>query len=222
MRSLLLGIVLIILVGVGGLVYRNAIEYPTRQIACPMDAQVCPNGTTVSRTVPSCTFSACLPPNVSLPDIGIAFALPTGFVAVTDRTTPDAARIAMYQTSTTPLTDVGGTIIIRRYAINTSMGSTSSPQATALATIQQTAIGGASGLPVSVTSFTSTVLGTHRFTVVTIERFVNVAYYLARGSDVLRFDAIDRGVDWTNPSLDITKLPTQTALRKMLTTLQGE
>lgn len=102
------------------------------------------------------------------------------------------------------------------------MGSTSSPQATALATIQQTAIGGASGLPVSVTSFTSTVLGTHRFTVVTIERFVNVAYYLARGSDVLRFDAIDRGVDWTNPSLDITKLPTQTALRKMLTTLQGE
>ena len=60
---------------------------------------------------------------------------------------------------------------------------------------------------------------------VNIERFegvVTVAYYLARTTDVLRFDAIDRGVDWTNPSLDTAVLPTQTALRNLLTSLQGE
>jgi len=103
--------------------------------------------------------------------------------------------------------------------------STSSPQATALSTIQQTAIGGASGAPVSATSFSSTVLGGHRFTVVSIERFegvIDTAYYLARSTDVLRFDAIDRGADWTNPSLNISTLPAHAALRELLTTLQWQ
>jgi len=70
------------------------------------------------------------------------------------------------------------------------------------------------------------VLGAHRFTVVSIERFeavIDTAYYLARSADVLRFDAIDRGVvNWTDPSLDTTALPAVTALRQLLVTLQGE
>jgi len=213
MKSLFFGIFLIIILGVGGLMYRNVLEHPTQPVACPMDALVCPDGTAVARTGLSCEFPACPPPNVSLTDINLAFALPDGFMSVAPT---DTTNIAAYERANASSTEPAS-IIVRRYALNAST--------TALATIQQTAINGASGLPVSATAFTSTTLGTHRFTIVTVERFegtVDVAYYLARGTDVIRFDAIDRGVDWTNPSLDITKLPTQVAIRQMLTTLQGE
>lgn len=209
MKSLLLGILLIIILGIGGLVYRNAVEHPSQPIACPMDALVCPDGTSVSRTGLSCTFPICPSPNVSLSDVGIAFAIPAGFIAVA---LPDTASVAAYEM---PIASSTADIIIRRYAVDAST--------TALTTIQQTAIGGASGAPVGATSFSSTVLGAHRFTVVSIERFegvVDTAYYLARSTDILRFDAIDRGVvNWTDPNLDPSSLPAQAALRKLLTTL---
>jgi len=211
MKSLFLGIVLIIIIGLGGLVYRNAIEYRGQSVACPRDIQVCPDSTSVSRTGPSCTFPACPPPNVLLPDVGIAFALPEGFVPAT---LPDAASVAAYERPIVSSTNVAS-IIIRSYAIEAS--------STAFATIQQTAIGGASGMPVPPASFTSSSLGTHRFTIVPIERFegvVDTAYYLPRATDVLRFDAIDRDVlDWTDPRLDTSTLPARMALEKLLTTL---
>jgi hypothetical protein len=125
--------------------------------------------------------------------------------------------VVAYSLPSTASSTEAASIIIRRYAIEAS--------STPLATIQQTAIGGASGAPVSATSFTSTVLGGYRFTVVSIERFegvIDTAYYLAHGADVLRFDAIDRSADWTNPNLDVTSLPAHTALQKLLTTLQGQ
>lgn len=215
MKSLFLGILLIIILGIGGLVYRNAVEYPSQPIACPMDAEICPDGTSVSRAGLSCTFPACQPPNVLLSNVGIAFAIPAGFTVAA---LPDAASVAAYEIST--ILPTGGStadIIIRRYVIAAS--------STALATMQETAIGGASGAPVSAMSFSSTVLGVHRFTVVSIERFegvIDTAYYLARNADVLRFDAIDRGTDWTNPNLDVSALPAHAALQKLLTTLQGE
>lgn len=212
MKGLLLGILLIIILGIGGLVYRNAVEHPSQPVACPMDALVCPDGTSVSRTGLSCTFPICPSPNVSLSDVGIAFAIPAGFIAVA---LPDIASVAAYEI---PIASSTADIVIRRYAIASS--------STALATIQQTAIGGASGAPVSVTSFSSTVLGTHRFTVVSIERFegvIDTAYFLARSTDILRFDAIDMGVvNWTDPNLDPSSLPAQVALRKLLTALQGQ
>ena len=213
MRSLFFGILLIIIIGVGGLVYRNAVEYPAQPIACPMDALVCPDGTSLGRTGASCTFPSCPPPNVLLPSIDISFALPAGFA---EAELSDASNVAAYEMKGSSADTAGG-IIIRRYPIATS--------STALATIQQTAIGGASGAPVGVTSFTSTVIGTHRFTVVLIERFegvIDTAYYLARTTDVLRFDASDSGADWTNPNLDIPKLPAHAALIKLLMTLQGQ
>lgn len=212
MRSLLLGIVLIVIIGFGGLVYRNVTEHPAQQGACPMDALVCPDGASLGRTGPSCTFPVCPPPNVSLPEANVSFAVPAGFTATE---VPDAASIAAYASSASS-TNVSS-IVIRRYPIMAS--------STALATIQQTAINGASGAPVSVTSFTSTVLGLHRFTVVSIERFegvIDTAYYFARSADVLRFDAIDRGTDWTNPDLNVSKLPAHAALPELLLTLQGE
>lgn len=213
MKTLVLGVLLIVLLGIGGLVYRNAVEYPPRPITCPIESLTCPDGTTVSRTGNACVFETCPPPNISLSGAGIAFALPEGF---TPAEVPDAASVAAYDTvSDSPLSSAS--IIIRRYPIEAS--------STALATIQKTAIGGASGLPVSPTSFTSTVLGNHRFTVVSIERFeavVDTAYYLARGTDVLRFDAVDRGVvNWTSPTLNVEALPAHAAMRALLSTLQG-
>lgn len=214
MKSLLLGILFIVVVGIGGLVYRNAVEHPLQSIACPMDALVCPDGTAVARTGSSCTFAPCPAPNVSFADIGISFAVPAGFVATEF---PDASSVVAYEMQNASSTE-SSSIIIRRYAIAAS--------STALATIRQTAIGGASGLPVSTTSFTSTVLGNHRFTIVSLERFegvVDMAYYLARGTDVLRFDSVDRGVmNWTDPNLNVASLPAHTALVKLLSTLQGQ
>ena len=210
MRTFLIGILLIIVAGIGGLVYRNAIEHPSQPVACPMDAKVCPDGTSVSRTGLSCTFSPCPPPNTSLVSVGISFAIPTGFTATN---LPDDASVVAYDMQDASSTN---SIIIRQYAITAST--------TALATIQQTAIGGASGAPVSVTSFSSKVIGGHRLTIVSIERFegvIDTAYYLARTTDALRFDAIDRGADWTNPNLDVSKLPAHAALEKLLSTLQG-
>lgn len=223
MKSLFFGILVIIVVGVGGLVYRNAVEHPAQPIACPVSDFVCPDGTRVSRTGSSCVFSACLPPNISLSEVGIAFAVPEGFVSAELQ---DAATIAAYELRLPPMSSTAeaatsstkvASIVIRRFAITAS--------STALGTIQQTAIGGASGLPVGVTAYSSTEFDTHRFTVVRIERFegvVDTAYYLARATDVLRFDAIDREVmNWTDQNLDTSILPAHAALRKLLTTLQG-
>ena len=215
MKSLLLGIVAIILIGIGGLVYRNAIERPLQPIACPVDALVCPDGTTVARTGSSCSFPACPPPNVSLPDVSISFAVPAGF---TDAEFPDAAAVAAYEMSPSLSSDVASGIVIRRYEIAAS--------STALATIQKTAVSGTSGEPVSITAFSSTILGIYRFTIVSIERFegvIDTAYYLARGDDVLRFDAIDKGImNWPDSNLNVSTLPAHAALIKLLTTLQGQ
>lgn len=216
MKNVLLGSVLIILIGIGGLVYRNAKEHPLQPIVCPLDALVCPDGTSVSRTGNSCTFPTCPPPNVSLAGISASFALPNGFEAVSFGDEPSV--VAVYAQPATASSTGDATLIIRRYAVNAS--------STALSVIQQTALGGASGMPVPATSFSSTMIGTHRFTVVTVERFegvVDTAYYLARSEDVLRFDAIDREVtNWTDPDLEIATLPAHAAMAKLLGTLQGQ
>ncbi len=211
MKSLLLGIAIILLIGIGGFVYRNAAENPTQPVACPVNYFTCPDGTQVPHLAGSCSFPSCPPPNVSLPDSNISFALPDGFSATT---TPDAASIAAYSSTSTSTS--AATIVIRRFSIEAS--------STALATIEQTAIGGASGAPVPFTSLSSTSLGGTNFTVVPIQRFegvIDTAYYLSRGADVVRFDAIDSNVaNWTASGLNINQLPAEAALRKLLSTLQ--
>ncbi len=212
MKGLVLGILLVIIVGIGGLVYRNAVQYSAHPIACPVAASQCPDGTLVPHLANSCDFPACPPPNVSLSSAGIAFAVPDGFVATT---TSDATSIAAYSDMSA---STSASITIRRFAIEAS--------STALATIRQTAISGTSGMPVPITAFSSTILGGTNFTVVTIKRFegvVDTAYYLSRGTDVLRFDAVDQNVpNWADSSLDISTLPANAALRKLLATLEEE
>ena len=212
MRGLLLGILLIIVVGVGGFVYRNAAEHPSQPIACPLDAEMCPDGTSVSRTGLSCTFPECPPPNVSLAGDNVSFAVPAGFVTAA---LPDTASIAAYETSGVSSTSAAS-VVIRRYALAAS--STSSD------VIRQTAINAASGAPVDVTALSSREIGGRRYTVVSVERFegvIDTAYYFARNADVLRFDAIDSGIsNWTDARLDTTTLPAHAALLKLLATLQ--
>ncbi|MFZ2500704.1 MAG: hypothetical protein WAW90_01820, partial [Minisyncoccia bacterium] len=183
--------------------------HPSRPVACPLDALVCPDGTAVARTGSSCTFPACLPPNVSLPDVSIAFVAPDGFMT---SSLTNVASVIEYVSATS---STKARISIRRYAITAS--------STAFAIIKDTAIGGASGEPIAATSFSSVSFGDHRFTMVLIERFegvVDTAYYLARASDVLRFDAIDSEVvGWTDPALNVGTLPAHRALQELLKTL---
>jgi hypothetical protein len=215
MKGLLWGILLIVIVGLGGFFYRNALEHPAQPVACPLDAKLCPDGTSVARTGNSCTFAACPPPNVSLDSAGISFAVPDGFG---NAELPDSVAVAAYEQPMGTSSISSASIFIRQYAIAAS--------STALDTIKKTAISGTSGLPVGATQFSSTVLGDHRFTVVSIERFegvVDTAYYLARNADVLRFDAIDRNVmNWTDQNLDVSNLPANRALQKLLSTLQSQ
>ena len=214
LKTLFYGIAAIILIGIGGFVYRNAVEHSQRQITCPQNTLTCPDGTQVSRLGNTCSFPACGAPNVSFPEVDIAFAVPDGFSSTTP---PDSSSIAAYRTAG-PTPQEPSDIIIRRFAVSGS--------STPLSVIAETAIGGASGEPVPATAYTSSIFGTRRFTVVAIERFeavITTAYYVARATDVLRFDATDRGVaNWTDPNLDLSTLPAHKALRQMLATFQSE
>lgn len=214
-KGLFGGIVILIFLGVGGFIYRNAVEHPNKPIACPLDARVCPDGTALGRTGPSCTFPECAPPNVSVASVGISFAVPAGYVPDEGAASADPTMVGAFVTS---LDEVpSGTIIIRDYQVASS--------STALETIKATAIGATSGEPVPATAYTSETIGSRSFTIVQIDRFeaiIQTAYYWKRGNDVLRFDAIDRNVsDWTNPDLNVQELPAHKALRAMLETLQG-
>jgi hypothetical protein len=151
---------------------------------------------------------------VSIDSLGIAFALPNGYVPGGPA---DPSIIAGYVKNAGATTTDESDILIREYPFTASTS--------AISVIQQSAIGDASGAPVPVTSYSSAQFGTHRFTIVSLGRFegvVHTAYYLTRGSDVLRFDAIDRNVtDWSDPNLDTSTLPATIDLEQLLTTLQG-
>ncbi len=213
MKSLLFGIVVIVVVALGGFLYRNVLQMRSNPIACPLDAQLCPDGTSVAREGVSCTFRVCPPPNVSLTPYELSFALPPGLERA-ETETGSVATYALAGTSTSPINRV----VVRVYPLEAST--------TALEMIQKSAISDPSGLPVNASSFTSTVLGGHRFTVVNIGRFegqITTAYYLARAHDLVRFDAIDSGVmNWTDTTLKVDTLPAHGALRDLLKTLVGE
>lgn len=228
-KTLLFGIVLIIVLGIGGLVYRNAVEQANKPVACPMDAKICPDGTAVARQGLACDFPVCPPPNVALDAVNLAYAVPAGFAPVASATVPDdgtrglstvlAAYASLPSASSTSASSSApepAMIVIRRYPVAAS--------STPLATIEATAVSATSGAPVPPTAYTSENIGGQRFTIITIERFegvIDTAFYLARGTDVIRFDAIDRGADWTNPTLSVSTLPAESALRALLATLQG-
>lgn len=216
-KGLLGGIVIIVLVGIAGLVYRNATEQKGPTGACTLEAKLCPDGSGVGRVGPSCAFAPCPFPNVDLTAAGIIYALPQGFDVSTLSYSYDSATLAVYAKGQ-EASGQTAELLVREYSIPAGK--------TGLNVMYETAIQDASGAPASPAAFSAAVLGEHTFSIVLLGRFegvVDQAYYLIRQNDVLRFDAIDRGVaSWTDPNLSVASLPANQALRALLTTLTND
>ncbi|MES2668434.1 MAG: hypothetical protein V4644_01935 [Patescibacteria group bacterium] len=62
MKELLALAALFLIVGIGSFLYRNTVERPSGAApftACTMEAKLCPDGSSVGRTGPSCEFAQC-------------------------------------------------------------------------------------------------------------------------------------------------------------------
>lgn len=215
MRILFAGIGLIILIGIAGFVYRNALERPAGPAsgACTLDAKICPDGTGVGRSGPSCEFAACPPPNTEFPDAGIAFVIPDGY-ALRAGPAGDSEMVAAYErTGTSTPAD---TIFIHRYLI--PQGMTADDIILAHTRLEPSGLA-----PESMNDFSPRIIASRTFLSIGIERFegqVHSAYYLPREDDVLAFEVIERSVpDWTDPDLIVDNLPQHRALVRMLSTL---
>jgi hypothetical protein len=214
MKKLLFCIVFIILLGIAGFLYRTVIEGPRRtDVACTLEAKMCPDGTSVSRSGPSCEFAKCEPPNVELVDVGVSFALPDSFgkggISSSDT-------FAVYERKN--MSAPADSIMMSRYA-----ASASSTANTVM--MEKTIFSPKGEAASSMDDFVKVKIGTRTFYRAIIENFegqVHVAYYLPRERDVLAFEAVDRSVEnWMDSSLKIDKLPTQSALLSLLATLQA-
>lgn len=220
MKQLLAGAALLFVVGIASFLYRNTVERPgitAATPACTMEAKVCPDGTSVGRSGPSCAFAPCLPPNVEIPAAGIAFALPNGYVADENAYGADPRLLAAFVKPSSSGA-APHTIIVYRYLI--PEGKTADDVILEHTRYQP------SDMPAEDFSrFDSLSVDGKAFRETHIERFealVHSAYYLARASDVLRFDIIEHDVaGWTEPSLAIRQLPEHAAFLRTLGTLQA-
>jgi len=218
MKNLLIGVVILVLIGIAGFLYRNSVESHQGSIvgtgACTLEAKICPDGTAVGRSGPDCAFAACPAGNVEDADDGISYALPAGYIADDNAYGADTTLIGAFVKNAT--TTSSQTIIVRAYPIPDGE------------TAQQVMIENTrlepSDMPATASAFTPKVIGTHTFSSVVVERnegIVDSAYYLPRTSDVLRFDIVAKDVqDWTDPGLVVDSLPEHQAFLKMLNTLQ--
>lgn len=221
MKTLLAGIVLIVLLGLGGFFYRNALEHPAAPAvsACTLEAKICPDGTTVGRTGPACEFSPCVFPNISLADAKVAFALPAGYEKGVqspgaDGLVPDMVDFYQKPASTT---DSFHTITVFSHPIPT--GSTTNDVILAHTRLEPSDM-----QPNDMKAFSPKIIGTRTFSEITTERFEGVvatSYFLPRANDVLEFLVIERDVkNWSSPNLIPDNLPEHQALLKMLGTLE--
>jgi hypothetical protein len=203
MKQLLAGIVILLVIGVAGFLYRNTLEHPiqpvgTAPVACTLEAKVCPDGSSVGRSGPDCAFTACAYPNVELSSVHAAFAVPAGYSA-SEATTSDATLLAAYEKAATGGAD---TIAVHDYAVPAGKTATSTMLAS-------TVFQSSGTQPTSLSQFTTKIINAKTFYCVTLERFegqVHTACYLPRATDVLRFEVLERDVDWTNPKLNIDAL----------------
>jgi hypothetical protein len=200
MKELFAGIVLLLVIGIGGFMYRNEVERPLANTTLPVSG-------------PNCSFAACPPPNAEL-TVGsttLDFVLPAGYQKTTD--VSSGSLIATYQQSVTN----GSIIKIFEYPLPTGQG----PSQVMLA---NTAYVPSGVQATSTTAFTQVTEGKNVFSEVQIGRSqgqVQTAYYLAQPNDVLRFDIIETNVtDWNDPSLNPSTLPQHQALEQMLATLE--
>lgn len=219
MKGLLLGVVLLALLGIAGFFYRNALEHPVTiggGTVCSQEAKLCPDGTSVGRSGPTCAFAPCKLPNAEDVAIGIAFVIPPGFTANSDAIGADETLRAVFDApgNDTALPD---SIVIRDYPIQT--GSTSSE-----VILSHTMYESSGNRPKSMKEFSTKVVNGKTYNVLVVERFeaiVHSVYYLVRDKDVLEFEVIERGVsNWSDQTLKVETLPHHQSLLKLLATLQ--
>jgi hypothetical protein len=220
MKTLLLGVVLIVLLGVAGFFYRNVMEQQEvpEPVACTMDAKMCPDGSAVGRTGPTCEFEACaFPPNVEFPQVDLAFAIPEGYVLGTQE--PGGDGFVENQLNFYEKPAQGGVPhFISVYSYPIPEGKTGDE-----VILENTRYQPADMQAEDFERFETTIINNRTFRSTVIERFeaqVISSYFLVREDDVLRFDVMERDVtDWMEPNLVVEDLPEHAALRAMLETL---
>lgn len=223
MKQLAFFIVLILVLGICGFLYRNTLEAPNRNTtattttsnACSLEARVCPDGTSVGRTGPDCSFAACALPNVEFPQIGISFVLPPGFSANASSTSDTSSIIAAYEKSM--MADPKDAIVVRRYVIPAGKDAND-------VMLANTMYESSGTQPKSMQVFTPVIINGKTYQTIVVERFeaqVHSVYYLPRTNDVLRFEVVEHNVkNWSDAKLDPSTLPGHKALLGMLSTLQ--
>lgn len=218
MRQLFALTVILIVVGVASFMYRNALEHPATPspegVACTMEAKLCPDGSAVGRSGPNCEFAACAFPNAKDETIGIAFVVPAGYTANPDAIGTDETLRAVFDKPSKG--NVPHSIVIRRFLIPAGK----SADETVLA---QTMFESSGKVPTSMKEFVPVVINGRTFQKAVLERFegqIHSVYYLERASDVLRFEVLEKDIDWTNPNLVVEELPEHKALLHMLASLQ--
>jgi hypothetical protein len=219
MKGLLAGIVFIIVIGVGGFLYRNTFEHPivppSAPMACPADAKLCPDGTSVARTGTSCMFAPCALPNYEDTELGVSFVIPVGYIANIGAVGADETLRAVFDKPSKGT--VPHSIIIRRYPIETGKTATST-------ILAHTMYESSGNMAKSLSEFKKKTIKNKTFLCVTLERFegqVHTACYLVRAQDVLRFEVLEKDVDWTNPALVIDTLPEHSTFYTLLSTIQS-
>lgn len=217
MKGLLAGIVFIVVIGVGGFLYRNTFEHPVVPLpapqACSADAKLCPDGTSVGRTGPNCVFAPCALPSVEDVQIGLSFVIPAGYTANAGAIGADETLRAVFDKPSKG--EVPHSIIVRRYPIEAGKTATST-------ILAHTMYESSGNMAKSMSEFTKKTLNNKTFFCVTLERFegqIHTACYLPRADDVLRFEVLEKDVDWTNPKLKIDTLPEHTLFYQMLGTI---
>ena len=219
MKQLIGLIALLFIVGVGGFLYRNTMEHPVATApdqtqACTEEAKICPDGTSVGRTGPNCSFAVCSVPNKEMPELRISYVAPAGYTENAQAPNGDL-KIAYEKQSKSANTPHA--IIIRDFLIQ--KGKTANE-----VMLAQTMFESSGNQPKSMTEFKPIIIQGKTFQSIVVERFegqVHSLYYLPRTQDVLRFEVLERDVDWTNPKLIVENLPEHKALLTMLSTLSS-
>ncbi len=219
MKQLLAGVVILFVVGFGSFLYRNTVERPGITAAmpqCTMEAKICPDGTSVGRTGPACEFAPCVLPNVEIPDSGISFAIPTGYVADENAYGADTRLLAAF---IKPSLAGNPQHTIALYRFETGEGQTAND-----VILENSRYQPADMQAEDFSQFRDLSVNGKTFRETTIERFeamVHSSYYLVRDNDILRFDITEHDVtDWMEPGLSIRDLPEHTGLLGILRTLQ--
>lgn len=219
MKGLIAGIILILVIGIGGFLYRNTFEHPyiapPAPEACSTETKLCPDGTAVTREGPSCAFRSCGLPNAEDTAVGIGFVIPPGYTANADAIGADETLRAVFDKPSKGT--VPHSIIVRRYMIETGKTATDT-------ILAHTMYESSGNLAQSMKEFTSKTFNEKTFSCVTLERFegqIHSACYYPRITDVLRFEVLEKDVvRWTDPKLKVDSLPEHTAFYTMLGTLQ--